>query len=153
MTLLTDDRFSDLVTLTTGMSRETIQANREALTPLPGGAEPTDPPVVEQPPAFRRLAASLTWGGLLLEGALALAFLAPTLRGVPHLRHALLLVFCGVTYRVAPVAGFGWLLLAMGVSLCGPHDTWLRRTYVAFWLLVLLYSEVPWAGVLLGWLG
>ena len=131
VTLLTDERFSDLVTLTTGMSRDTIEANRRALTPLPGGAVAADPPVVEQPAAFRALAASLTWGGLLLEGALALAFLSPTWPGVSLARHALLLAFCGVTYAVAPVAGFGWLLLAMGVSLCGPGDTWLRRAYVA----------------------
>lgn len=153
VTLLTDERFSDLVTLTTGLGRDEIIANRQALLPMPGGAEATDPPEVVQPPAFKRLATVLTWGGVLHEGALAVVFLMPTLRGVAWARHVLLLAFCGVTYTIAPVAGFGWLLLAMGVSLCGPGDTWLRRVYVAFWLLVLLYSEVPWATLALGQLG
>ena len=65
------------------------------------------------------------------------------------LRHGLLLGFCVVTYAFAPVAGFGWLLLVMGAAQTDEADVWLRRAYVAAFLVVLLYSEVPWAGLLL----
>jgi hypothetical protein len=70
-----------------------------------------------------------------------------------HMRHALLPALYATTCAVAPVAGFGWLILAMGVALCGPSDVWLRRAYVGIWLLVLIYSEVPWAGIVLDWVG
>jgi hypothetical protein len=58
-----------------------------------------------------------------------------------------------VTYAVAPVAGFGWLLLVMGLVTAETRDRWLVRAYVAAFLLVLVYSEVPWAGAALQWLG
>lgn len=152
VTLLTDERFAGLVQLTTGIGDDALAANRRALVPLPGGAEPVDFPALVETPAFGTLVTVLTWGGLALEASLAVFCLLPSRRFVACLRHAMLLLFCGITYAVAPVAGFGWLLLAMGVALCGPGDTLLRRSYVALWLLVLLYSEVPWAGLLVDWI-
>jgi hypothetical protein len=68
-------------------------------------------------------------------------------------RHATLLTFCVVTYAFAPVAGFGWLLLVMGVAQTEPRQAWLRRSYVAGFLLVLFYAEIPLAGLLLDALG
>jgi len=59
------------------------------------------------------------------------------------------LTFCGVTYAFAPVAGFGWLLLVMGIAQIGARQIWLRRVYVGAFLVVLFYSEVPWANLLL----
>ena len=47
-------------------------------------------------------------------------------------------------HPLAPVAGFGWLLLVQGLATCTAEDRWLRRLYVATYGLVLLYSEVPW---------
>jgi hypothetical protein len=52
-----------------------------------------------------------------------------------------------VTYAFAPVAGFGWLLLAMGLVLCRPDQTRLRVAYVVLYFLVLFYSEVQWASM------
>lgn len=153
VTLLTDERFADPVEVVGGIDRDTLEANRRALKPLPGGAVAADPPEVVEPQAFRRFAAALTWGGLIVEAALALLFLAPSVAWVPRARHVLLLAFCGLTYAVAPVAGFGWLLIAMGVVQCEASDTWIRRTYVGIWLLVLLYSEVNWARIAADLLG
>ena len=144
VTLLTDERFADAVAVVGGIDRAALEANREALRPLPGGAEPLEAPDLVEPAAFRRFAAALTWGGLVVEALLAALCLAPSVGWVPRARHAVLLAFCVLTYAVAPVAGFGWLLLAMGVALCGDRDVWLRRGYVAIWLLVLAYTEVNW---------
>ena len=69
------------------------------------------------------------------------------------IRHLLLLLFCVVTYAFAPVAGFGWLLLTMGLAGCGSEQGWLRSVYIAAWCLVLLYDEIPWSGLLVEWLG
>ena len=52
------------------------------------------------------------------------------------------------TYAFAPVAGFGWLLLAMGLAQCQDEWTLLRVIYIGMFVLVLFYSEVPWAGLL-----
>jgi hypothetical protein len=57
-----------------------------------------------------------------------------------------------VTYAIAPVAGFGWLLLTMGVALCRADQQKLRAAYVVTWFVVLFYSEIPWSSVLVNWL-
>jgi hypothetical protein len=64
-------------------------------------------------------------------------------------RHPLLLMFCASTYAFAPVAGFGWLLLTMGLVSVPAERRLLRGAYIATWILVLLYAEVPWAQVLM----
>lgn len=55
-----------------------------------------------------------------------------------------------MTYAFAPVAGFGWLLAAMGLAQCGVGARALRRLYVGAFMLVLVYAEVPWASLLAG---
>jgi hypothetical protein len=104
---------------------------------------------VVEPPRLRLLASVSTWGIVLLEALVALAMLGPPRKAVLVGRHVLLLAFCLITYAFAPVAGFGWLLLVMGAAQAQESDRWLRRLYVASFLLVLFYSEVPWAGLLL----
>jgi hypothetical protein len=144
VTLLVDDRFEDLVRLVAGMPYAEIDRHRAALTPLGGGAVLAPDDTLVEPPALRRLALALTWGGVIAETALAVAFLAPLPERRRWLRHVLLLGFCVVTYPVAPVAGFGWLLLAVGLA----QDTTGRwcGAYVAAWLIVLAGTELPWAG-------
>jgi hypothetical protein len=46
-----------------------------------------------------------------------------------------------VTYGVAPVAGFGWLLAVMGLSQCREDQILLRSSYLAAVVLILLYAE------------
>ena len=86
---------------------------------------------------------------VLLEACVALSMLLPPRRVPDWLRHGLLIAFCLVTYAFAPVAGFGWLLLVMGVAQTSERDRWWRRAYIGAFLIVLFYSEVPWAGLVL----
>jgi hypothetical protein len=147
VTLLTDPRFEEAALLIGGLTDEQLAANRKALTPLPAGAAHAMPPDVVEPPRLRALATLSTWGILVLEAAVALSMLAFrrwTLGG-----HGSLLIFCLVTYAFAPVAGFGWLLVVMGAAQARAEQKWLRRVYVAVFLVVLFYTEVPWAGLLL----
>jgi hypothetical protein len=140
VTLSTDDRLAP-VALAAGLSPVQLQANRDALEPLPAGVEVLDGPVLVEPPGFRRVAAALTWGGVALEALVALAFLLPVATRWPSLRHILLLAFCVATYAFAPVAGFGWLLIVLGLAHCDPDQRRLRLAYVAAFALVLCYSE------------
>jgi len=146
VTLLTDPRFGEAAMLIGGLSQEELVANRRALSPLPEGAAWQTPPPIVETPRLRALARASTWGILLLEAAVAVAMLASA---PAWIRHALLLVFCLVTYAFAPVAGFGWVLLVMGLTQTSDDDVWLRRLYVATFLVILFYSEVPWAALLL----
>jgi hypothetical protein len=150
VTLLTDPRFAEAAMLIGGLSEADLEANRSALAPLPDGAALVDPPGVIEPPRLRALATLSTWGIVLLEACVAVVMLGPERRIAAWLRHTLLVTFCLVTYAFAPVAGFGWLLLVMGAAQTAEDGVWPRRAYVAAFLVVLFYSEVPWAGLLLG---
>jgi hypothetical protein len=149
VTLLTDPRFAEAAMLIGGLSDQDLDANRRALAPLPDGAALAEPQAVIEPARLRALAVVSTWGIVLLEGGVAVMMLAPRRLIASWLRHAFLLAFCLVTYAFAPVAGFGWLLLVMGAAQTDATDVWWRRAYVAVFLVVLFYSEVPWAGLLL----
>jgi len=148
VTLLTDERFADASLVLGGLSRDQMGLNRRFLDPLPEGAELLSPPAFVEPPRLRALATAATWGGLLLEALVALFNLIPGGGRIAAARHAALLTFCATTYALAPVAGFGWLLAAMGLAQCRAHQRALQGAYVAVFVLILLYAEIPWAGVL-----
>jgi hypothetical protein len=149
VTLLTDPRFGEAAMLMGGLSAEQLESNRVALDPLPHGAQLLTPPTVVEPPRLRAFATASTWGILCLEAAVALLMLLPATRIIAGLRHTVLLAFCCVTYAFAPVAGFGWLLLVMGFAQLEPRQKWLGRTYVAVFLGLLFYEEVPWGRLVL----
>jgi hypothetical protein len=109
-----------------------------------------DGPVLVEPVALQVLARALTWGGLLLEVVVALAFLSPAAWPVARLRHPALFLFIVGTYAIAPVAGFGWLLAAMGLSQVDDQRAQLRLAYVAAFGAVLIYAETPLVDWLLG---
>ena len=151
VTLMVDERFASASQLFGGLTREELMANREALRPAPGGAELLEPLDLIEPPAFRRFASFATWWTLGIEAAIALLFLLPLRgRGVA-MRHTVLLLFCATTYAFAPVAGFGWLLLVMGLSQCEERDRKWRFLYAAVFFFVLFVVEIPWARLALQW--
>ena len=130
VTLMMDDRFAGAVMLMTGLSEEQILQNRKYLQPLPEGAELLYPPPFVEPRTFRWLAGAATYGILALEAAIAMFYLLLWRGSMDTARHGLLLVFCLITYAFAPVAGFGWLLLVLGLAQCRPEQRLLRFVYV-----------------------
>jgi hypothetical protein len=148
VTLMMDDRFAGAVMLMTGLSAEQLKQNLDYLQPLPDGAELLHPPLLVEPPAFRRLAGAATYGMLALEAVIALLFLLSWRNRFEPARHVLLLTFCLVTYAFAPVAGFGWLLLVLGLAQCLPEQRLLRFAYILSFFLILLFSEIPWVDLL-----
>lgn len=151
VTLLTDGRFTDASMLFGGLTPDQMARNREFLEPLPEGAELVQPPPFVEPPRLRVFATVATWGGLALEALIAFLCLWPASRVTEAARHSALLLFCVTTYALAPVAGFGWLIATMGLAQCRPPQRSLRLAYIAVFLLILVYSEVPWTGVLADW--
>lgn len=153
VTLLTDERFAGASLVFGGLSQDQMALNRQFLEPLPEGAVLLSPPPFVEPPRLRAFAAAATWGGLVLEALVALLNLLPAGKRIQAARHAALLAFCTTTYALAPVAGFGWLLATMGLAQCRTNQRALHGAYVAVFVLILLYSEVPWTGVLADWIG
>src|SRR5262245_2095941 len=149
VTLQTDPRFGEPAMLIGGLSATQLDANRNALSPLPQGAALLNPPAVAEPPRLRLLANLFPWSALAMEASVAVLMIVPTTRAVEISRHAALLTFCLLTYPFAPVAGFGWLLLLMGVGQTGDRQIWLRRIYITAFIAVLFFTEIPWAGLLL----
>ena len=151
VTLLTDERFADAALLFGGLSAEQMRENRKFLEPLPEGAALLTPPAFVEPPRLRVFAGVATWGGLALETVIAVLCLMPSTGRILAARHAALLVFCATTYALAPVAGFGWLIAVMGLAQCQTNQRRVRGAYVAVFLLILLFTEIPLAGVLAAW--
>lgn len=147
--LLTDHRFSAVVQLVGGLSAEQVESSRIYLEPPPFGVPGSAPPELVEPRAVVHLATFLTWATLLLEGLVALAFLVPWGRWTLSVRHGVLLGFCGAAYAIAPVAGFGWLLCVMGVTQVPVDRRGLRAAYVAVFLLLRFYVDIPWGRLLL----
>lgn len=147
--LIVDDRFESLARLVGGLSSADLEASRTFLQPPPTLGVENFPALVE-PPALRGAAEVLTFATLALEGLVGLLFLAPVPERRAWLRHAPLLAFCAIAYAVAPVAGFGWLLLAMGLAVVPVGAMRLRLAYVACFALLLLHDAIPWAALVLG---
>jgi hypothetical protein len=40
----------------------------------------------------------------------------------------------------------------MGLAQCRPGQSALRGAYIAVFILILMYSEIPWTGILADWL-
>jgi hypothetical protein len=59
-------------------------------------------------------------------------------------------LFCAGTYAIAPVPGFGWLLLAMGMAQCPPDARTTRALYLVCFALVVLHDHVAWIEFLPG---
>jgi hypothetical protein len=124
-----------------------LERTRAWLDAAPGEPPPPDASFVETP-ALRGAATLLTWATVLFEGAVAVAFLSPRLLAIARARDALLAAFCALTYAIAPVPGFGWILVSMGVAQGeGPRARWL---YLAAFALILFYQEVPWLALASG---
>jgi len=151
--LLTDERFADASLVFGGLSRAQMAENRAFLEALPEGAALLNPPAFVEPARLRAFAAIATWGGLALEALIAVLCLVPTRGRVQLARHAALLAFCATTYALAPVAGFGWLIATMGLAQCQPAQRRIAAAYIAVFVLILLYTEIPWAQRLAEWAG
>jgi hypothetical protein len=142
--LAVDPRFEDLGRWL-GRGAEELERTRAWLSAAPGAPPPEGAAFVETP-ALRAAATLLTWATLAAEGAVALAFLCPRALALSRARDAALIGFCAATYAVAPVAGFGWLLLAMGVA--QSDDPRARWPYLAVFALLALHREIPWFALL-----
>ncbi len=148
VTMLLDPRFEDWTALLTGLSGPDLEAQRIALNrhfDVPQFPIPPGPPL---PTSVRQLALAATVWTAAIESAVLVAFCSWRPAGVGRARHALLLLFCASSYALAPVDGFGWLLIAMGFAQCERERGVTRGLYLAVFAMILAYREVPIARLL-----
>jgi hypothetical protein len=92
----------------------------------------------------RRLARVMTWFTLVMEGILAVLFLVPRAsarRAV--VRSVVLVVFLVAVYPAAPVIGFAWILIAMGLAQLPVGHPKLRATLVGLFVLLPIVTVSP----------
>jgi len=146
--LMLDPRLEDWTALVTGWSAEGIDTYRAALRGHFDAPLAAIPPGTALPIRFERVADAATWWTASIEAAVCASFCWWRPGRIAGARHALLLVFCATTYIVAPVDGFGYLLVAMGFAQCEPDRGFTRGCYLAVFALILLYREIPLARLL-----
>lgn len=148
VTLLRDGRMAAFAQLAGNLSPAEYHALAAQLVADEGGIAQVSAPTLDEPARLRSVARAAAVATVTLEAAVALAFLVPTGSRFARARHPLLLFFCITTYAIAPVEGFAWLLLALGVAQCSAGETRTRVLYVAAFALVLGYRELPWLDAL-----
>ncbi len=143
---LYDGRFSAKVELIGILDSDAATFNqvaRETLTTPEGDATRVQ---IRMPPAITELAQFLAWWTIVLEGLVAMCFLAPARFRWTRTGDYLLMIFVASTYLVAPVIGFGWLLIIMGIVQCRSDRARTRLAYVGV-LLLLQFFRIPRADV------
>ncbi|MEX0831560.1 MAG: hypothetical protein WD007_03060 [Nitriliruptoraceae bacterium] len=91
----------------------------------------------------------MAWLTVIVEGAVAVSFLAPLKRRWAWMRDASMLVFVVATYPLAPVLGFGRLLLVMSAMQSSLRPRVRAVAYVTAFAALSLLSR---RGVALEWL-
>lgn len=143
-TLLTDERFALLASQVGRLSQASLVNNREILLGVTDSLSRPVPGHLTTTPQIAILAAVMSHWTLAIEAVLALAWVIAWQRPRAYAHHVLLWVFVLTTYLVAPVIGFGCLLLVLGFTATRGSVREVRLGYIACTAIVLLY-KAPWA--------
>ncbi len=142
-TLLADPRLAYFSAVTTGLPLPALADNRQLVDLLREGhlsGTEVRSVVLAAATNVRALALAMTWWTVAIEGSLAALFLWPDRPRTAALRNVSLLVFAATTYALAPVRGFGWMLMLLGLAQCGPREKHFRPLYLAAIVLIQLYT-------------
>ena len=133
VTMATDVRFEPFARFATGLDAAELQTLREYLHS--GGSIGS----AGEPARYRAVAMIATGWNVLINLGLACAFLGHG--WIARKRNALLIVYCAVTYSVATVDGFAWLLISMGIAQTDRVQVRTIAGFIGVFLLVLGYRE------------
>lgn len=147
--LLLDERFRGVSELLGGMTREMIDSNRAAYRALINFDSTIASVQMIYTGGIKNLARLITWWTLFIEGAVLVSFAWPTGRVVSRWRDFILIAFILSTYSVAPVLGFGWTLIIMGLAQCEARYRYVRWLYMMAFIVLQIYN-LPFRAILLG---
>lgn len=142
-TLLIDERFVIVSTSLGGITGEMYELNHAAYNALTNYDSRLAAVPMTYPPGISRLAVIFTWWTLLIEMLIAAVFLWPEGGLLARWRDYLLILFILSTYALAPVLGFGWTLIIMGLAQCSDRSRLLPHLYLFAFIILQAYS-FPW---------
>ena len=140
--LLTDPRLELTARVFGGLDPSVTGAHRalvESLSTAPAGTTIT----LQDLPSLWIGARLLSIWTLLIEGAIAVAFLVPRLRWLFDRRDLVLLAFIVTTFPFIPVSGFAALLMTMGFAQCDPQRRWTRMAYLMVFFAIPVITAIP----------
>ncbi len=140
--LVLDGRFRDFVLLLGVTDSGTLLHDMILFRGLLRNGLPGDTATLIIPQALSALAFGLTWATLIIEAVIGVMFVLPKNR-YSAAADWLLLAFVLATYAVAPVVGFGWLLLILGLTQCATGRRITRLAYLVSFSIVLSYAIIP----------
>ena len=161
--LLCDGRLTPLASWLGNLPAAALETNRQLRELIQDGhfrGLAVNAVELAESPRLVWLAHAMTWWTVAIEGTLAALFLWPSaekprpVAGVrlgrslalpltPSLafaRNFALLAFAATTYFVAPVRGFGWVLMLLGLAQCKDDQRHLRLAYLAALVLIQAYT-------------
>ncbi len=150
-TLLTDPRFDEVARGLGDANLQDLAANRSALQELHDPRNPVTTLSLTSTTKMGGVGLTLAWLTIIVEAGVAILFLLPerlrtAFSPLHRLRDPLLVLFALGTYAVAPVVGFGWVLLIMGLTQRDKESTFVSVLYVASFLAILAFTS-PWADI------
>ena len=141
--LLTDSRFRDAAHYVGGVEMEDLKENRKSRHGFRKSyrkdAEPLESVTLTSGDRIDALAIAMTWWTLFIEGLIAVVCLWPGDRLIAIIRSMVVLVFAATTYILAPVMGFGWMVIVMGFAQCPEQYKKLRASFLIVLGLLYLY--------------
>jgi hypothetical protein len=146
----TDNRLHDVAT-SVGLAEEgAAQDNRRTINSWRTASSEPSAGTLEIHDRIASISAPLAWLTVIFEGAVAITFLAPLPERWRWLRDATLIGFIIATYPLAPVLGFGWLLICMGAMQSQLRNHVRIFVYALTFAGLVLLEE---RGEILAWLG
>ena len=138
--LLTDIRFEDVAELVGGVTADDLRWNYKMTRLWTLYVDPAQPFQTLGTFKYPQVITVLTWWTVLIEATVAALFLWSSENRLTKWRDTALLVFIVSTYSVAPVVGFAWLLVAMGVAQL--RDLSHRNVYAYLYIAAFFWVEI-----------
>lgn len=142
--LLFDRRFSGLAQYVGGIQEFVSDLNASARRALVNYDSVLTSVKLASSGQLHDLARFVTWWNYLVQCAIAIAFVAPSNSRPAAWRHPLLLLFIFSTYLFAPVIGFGWVLIILGIAQLERTAVTTRLLYLFAFVLLQVY-KYPWS--------
>ncbi len=140
--MIEDPRFSEFTQVTCNISKDDLDYFRDYVKQHVDGNLVFAEVINFNLKCIYKIAGFLTYYTIFLELLVALFFLIPKKISISKYRDYFLILFCISIYSVATVEGFGWLLIAMGISQSDNKKLPILFYIFAF-LIILIYREVP----------
>lgn len=140
--IIEDPRFSQFTQLVCNISEDELYYFRDYITQHIDGELIYVEVIDFNLNCIDEVSGFLTYYTLILELMIALLFLIPKHMAISKFRDYFLILFCLSVYSVATVEGFGWLLIAMGISQSDNKKIPVLL-YILCFLIILIYREIP----------